>query len=83
MSRTIPGYALRSALKAALWAAVLAALAVALFGCAHPIELADGCSTDSECQAQCLEELQPDEDPAVCEISLAPYLKEHSALLAD
>ena len=83
MSRTIPCYAMRGALKAALWALVLAALAVALVGAAVPVELADGCSTDSECMAQCLEELRPDEDQAVCEISLAPYLKEHSALLAD
>ena len=83
MSRTIPSYAMCGALKAALLALVLAVLAVALFGCALPVELADGCSTDSECQAQCLEDLRPDEDPAVCEISLAPYLKEHSALLAD
>lgn len=83
MSRTIPCYALRGALQAAAWAALLAAVAVALVGCAAPLELADGCSTDTECMTQCLEELQPDEDPALCEISLAPYLKEHSALLAD
>ena len=83
MSRTLRFYTLRSALKAALLALVLAVLAVALFGCAHPVYLAEGCSTDSECMAQCLEELRPDENPAVCEISLAPYLKEHSALLAD
>ena len=31
-----------------------------------------GCSTDSECQAQCVEELRPDEDPAVCAVSLEP-----------
>ena len=74
MSRTIPCYAMRGALKSALLAAVIAALAVALFGCAHPIELAEGCTTDSECMAQCLEELRPDEDPAVCEISLAPQV---------
>ena len=83
MSRTIPCYAMRGALKAALLALVLAVLAVAMFGCAAPIELAEGCPTDSECMAQCLDELRSDEDPATCEISLAPYLKEHSALLAS
>ena len=83
MSRTVPAYAMRGALKAALLALVIAVMTVALFGCAHPVGLADGCSTDSECMAQCLEELRQDEDPAVCEISLAPYSKEHSALLAD
>ena len=30
-----------------------------------------GCSTDSECESQCLADLRPDEDPAVCAISLA------------
>ena len=71
MSRTLRFYTLRSALKAALLALVLAVLAVSLFGCAHTIELADGCSTDTECMAQCLEELRPDEDPNVCAVSLA------------
>ena len=47
-------------------------LAVALSGCAAPIDLADGCSTDTECESQCLADLRPDEDPAVCAISLAP-----------
>ena len=79
----IPCYAMRGALKAALWALVLACIAVALVGCAGAVELADGCSTDSECMAQCLDELQPDEDAAVCEISLEPHYKTHSALLAD
>ena len=57
MSRTLHGYALRGALKAALWALVLAFVAVALVGYAGHVELADGCATDSECMAQCLEEL--------------------------
>lgn len=26
------------------------------------------CSTDSECEAQCREDLRPDEDPSVCSI---------------
>ena len=26
------------------------------------------CSTDSECEAQCREDLRPDEDPAICNI---------------
>ena len=82
MSRTIPCYAMRGALKAALLALAVALVLAPMFGCAG-IELADGCSTDRECMAQCLEELRPDEDPEVCEISLAPYLKERSALLAD
>ena len=46
-------------------------LAVALSGCAAPGELADGCATDTECEAQCLADLRPDEDPAVCAVSLA------------
>ena len=46
-------------------------LALLLFGCAAPGELADGCSTDTECESQCLADLRPDEDPAVCAISLA------------
>ncbi len=46
-------------------------LAALLSGCA-PIELAEGCSTDTECMDQCIAELRPDEDPGVCEISLAP-----------
>ena len=46
-------------------------LAVALSGCAAPGELADGCSTDTECESQCLDELRPDENPAVCAVSLA------------
>ena len=47
MSRTIHGHAMRGAFKAALLALVLACVAVALVGCAGPIELADGCSTDT------------------------------------
>ena len=72
MSRTMPRYALRGALKAAAWAALLAALAVVLVGCAAPLELADGCATDTECEQQCLADLRPDEDPAVCAVSLEP-----------
>ena len=52
----------------------------ALLGPAHPAEqrrapkglriipAAPKCSTDSECEAQCREDLRPDEDPSVCNI---------------
>ena len=46
-------------------------LALLLSGCVAPLGLADGCGTDTECELQCLADLRPDEDPAVCAVSLA------------
>lgn len=46
-------------------------LAVLLAGCAlQPVELAEGCGTDTECEEQCIADLRPDESPEVCAISL-------------
>ena len=70
MSRTLHCYAMRGALKAALFALAVSLVLAPLFGCAG-IDLADGCSTDTECELQCLADLRPDEDPAVCAVSLA------------
>lgn len=37
-----------------------------------PAVAREQCGTDTECEEQCLAELRPDEDPAVCAVSLAP-----------
>ena len=56
----------------AFWMLLFAALLLALAGCATPDALyADGCSTDTECEEQCMADLRPDEDAAVCAVSLA------------
>ena len=46
------------------------AIAALLAGCAALDQYSD-CSTDTECELQCVAELQPDESPEVCAISLA------------
>ena len=46
------------------------ALAAFLAGCAALDPYSD-CNTDTECERQCIAELQPDESPEVCAISLA------------
>ena len=49
---------------------LLALLGLVLASCAS-LPAPEQCGTDTECESQCLEELRPDEDPAVCAISLA------------
>ena len=47
-------------------------LSALLMGCAAaPLDLAS-CSTDTECEEACLADLRPDEDAAVCAVSLEP-----------
>lgn len=52
------------------YATAAALAAIWAWGAAHSEQPYD-CGTDAECEAQCLENLQPDESPDVCAVSLA------------